>query len=51
MLLVTHDVDEVSRLADRLCVLDQGEARATGTARQVLADPAARALLLGDPPA
>ena len=51
MLLVTHDVDEVSRLADRLCVLDQGEARATGTPAEVLADPAARALLLGDPPA
>ena len=51
MLLVTHDVDEVSKLADRLCVLDQGEARATGTPREVLADPVARALLLGDPPA
>jgi molybdate transport system ATP-binding protein len=51
MLLVTHDVDEVSKLADRLCVLDQGDARATGTPREVLADPVARALLLGDPPA
>jgi molybdate transport system ATP-binding protein len=51
MLLVTHDVDEVSKLADRLCVLDQGGDRATGTPREVLADPVARALLLGDPPA
>jgi len=49
MLLVTHDVDEVSKLADRLCVLDQGEVRATGTPRDILRDPAARALLLGDP--
>jgi molybdate transport system ATP-binding protein len=48
MLLVTHDVDEVSRLADRLCVLDQGAVCTTGTPQEVLAQPAARALLLGD---
>ncbi len=48
MLLVTHDVDEVVRLADRLCVLDQGRVRLTGRAEAVLAEPAIRALLLGD---
>lgn len=51
MLLVSHDVDEVAKLADRLCVLDQGEVRAVGTPREVLSEPAARSLLLGDPPA
>lgn len=48
MLLVTHDVDEVARLADRLCVMDEGQVRRTGPAGEVLEDPAVRALLLGD---
>ena len=48
MLLVTHDVDEVARLADRLCVLDAGQVRMSGPPGEVLKDPAARALLLGD---
>ena len=48
MLLVTHDVDEVSRLADRLCILDQGRVCLTGRPEAVLAEPAIRSLLLGD---
>jgi len=48
MLLVTHDVDEVARLADRLCILDQGRVCLTGRPDEVLAQPAIRALLLGD---
>jgi molybdate transport system ATP-binding protein len=48
MLLVTHDVDEVARLADRLCILDQGRVCLIGPPEVVLAQPAIRALLLGD---
>ncbi len=48
MLLVTHDVDEVARLADRLCILDQGRVCLIGRPDEVLAEPAIRALLLGD---
>lgn len=48
MLLVTHDVDEVARLADRLCILDQGRVCLIGRPEDVLAEPAIRALLLGD---
>ena len=48
MLLVTHDVDEVARLADRLCIMDQGRVCLIGRPDEVLAQPAIRALLLGD---
>ena len=48
MLLVTHDVDEVARLADRLCILDQGQVCLSGRPDEVLTQPAIRALLLGD---
>ncbi len=48
MLLVSHDVDEVARLADTLCVLDGGHLRFTGSAADVLSDPEARALLTGE---
>ena len=48
LLLVTHDVDEVARLADRLCVLDEGRVRHVGPPAEVLSRPDARALLLGD---
>lgn len=51
LLLVTHDVDEVARLADRLCVLDAGQVRHVGTPGEVLGMPEARALLFGDPDA
>lgn len=37
MLYVTHSVDEASRLADTLLVLDQGKVRAVGAAAEVLA--------------
>jgi molybdate transport system ATP-binding protein len=37
MLYVTHSVDEASRLADTLVVLDQGKVRAVGAAAEVLA--------------
>ena len=48
MLLVSHDVDEVARLADRLCIMDQGRVCLIGRPDEVLAEPAIRALLLGD---
>ncbi|MDZ7938554.1 MAG: molybdenum ABC transporter ATP-binding protein [Rhodoferax sp.] len=37
MLYVTHSVDEASRLADTLVVLEQGKVRAAGAATEVLA--------------
>lgn len=48
MLLVSHDIDEVVRLADRICVIDAGSVCATGTPEDVLSEPSTRALLLGD---
>ena len=48
MLLVSHDIDEVARLADRIAVLDAGRIVAEGPPQDVLAEPGARALLLGD---
>ena len=48
MLLVTHDVDEVARLADRLCILDKGRVCGTGRPEDLLSQPAVRSLLLGD---
>ena len=47
MLYVTHSVDEASRLADTLVVLDQGKVRAVGPAAEVLAQVDTR-LSLGD---
>jgi molybdate transport system ATP-binding protein len=40
ILLVTHDLDEAAALADRLCVIDQGETLQTGRAADLLAAPA-----------
>ncbi|MFN3583165.1 ATP-binding cassette domain-containing protein [Phenylobacterium sp.] len=48
MLLVSHDIDEVARLSDRICVLDRGAVVASGAPGEVLARPRARTLLLGD---
>lgn len=45
VLLVTHDIDEAERLADRLIVLDAGRLRAEGPVAAVLSDPAALHLL------
>jgi molybdate transport system ATP-binding protein len=39
ILLVTHDLDEAAKLADRLCVLDRGEILQTGRPADVLAAP------------
>ncbi len=40
IVLVTHDIDEVVALADRMCVLDGGETLQTGLPRDLLAAPA-----------
>lgn len=52
VLLVTHDIDEAVRLADRILVLEGGRAIATGSAAELRAseDAAVRAYF-GDPPA
>ncbi|HSV02181.1 MAG TPA: ABC transporter ATP-binding protein [Phenylobacterium sp.] len=48
MLLVTHDIDEVVRLADRIALLDRGEVRLEGATSQVLESPLARELVWGE---
>ncbi len=40
VLLVTHDLREAFRLADRVVILDSGRARQTGTPREILESPA-----------
>ena len=40
VILVTHDLDDVIRLADRMCVLNGGQILQTGTVEQVMAKPA-----------
>jgi molybdate transport system ATP-binding protein len=50
MLLVTHDLDEVARLADRIALLDEGRVRLTGEPAAVLSDPLARELVFGELP-
>ena len=40
VILVTHDLDDVIRLADRMCVLNGGQILQTGTVEQVMAHPA-----------
>lgn len=45
VILVTHDMDEAQRLADRMVVIDHGRAVAAGTAAEVLCDPAALRVL------
>ena len=39
--LVTHDIDEAQRLADRMVVIEAGHAVSSGTAAEVLCDPRA----------
>ena len=39
VILVTHDLDDVVRLADRMCVLNGGQILQTGTVEQVMAHP------------
>lgn len=48
MLLVTHDLDEVSRLSDRIALIDEGAIRLTGRPDAVLSDPVARELVWGE---
>jgi len=52
IVLVTHDIDEAARLADRICVIDHGETLQTGRPAELLAAPAnarvAAALDLGN---
>ncbi|MGH3390570.1 MAG: ABC transporter ATP-binding protein [Actinomadura sp.] len=48
MMLVEHDVAFVSRLADRMTVLDLGEVIAEGTAAEVTSDPRVIAAYLGE---
>jgi molybdate transport system ATP-binding protein len=40
IVLVTHDIDEVVALADRMCVLDRGETLQAGLPADLLAAPA-----------
>jgi len=40
VILVTHDLDDVVRLADRMCVLNRGQILQTGTVEEVMARPA-----------
>jgi molybdate transport system ATP-binding protein len=42
IVLVTHDIDEASGLADRMCVIDHGETLQTGRPAELLAAPANR---------
>jgi molybdate transport system ATP-binding protein len=40
VILVTHDLDDVKRLADRICVLNRGRILQTGAVEAVMAGPA-----------
>ena len=40
VILVTHDLDDAARLADRMCVLNGGKIREIGTVEEVMARPA-----------
>jgi osmoprotectant transport system ATP-binding protein len=40
IVLVTHDIDEALRLADRIVVLDRGRVVQVGTPREILSNPA-----------
>jgi molybdate transport system ATP-binding protein len=40
VILVTHDLDDVVRLADRMCVMNGGKILQTGTVEDVMARPA-----------
>ncbi len=47
IVLVEHDLDLVTAIADRLTVLDAGRVVATGTTADVVRDPAVRSLFVG----
>ena len=42
VILVTHDLDDVVRLADRICVMRRGQILQTGPVEQVMARPASK---------
>ncbi|HKV46096.1 MAG TPA: energy-coupling factor transporter ATPase [bacterium] len=50
LVIVSHDMEEVARLSDRLCVLHDGAVVATGTPREVFSDGARLAALGLAPP-
>jgi energy-coupling factor transport system ATP-binding protein len=50
LILVSHDLEELSRVVERVIVLDQGRVTADGPARQVLSDGAALASIGLDVP-
>jgi energy-coupling factor transport system ATP-binding protein len=35
VVLVSHDLDEVAEVADRVCILEEGKVRVTGTLEEV----------------
>jgi energy-coupling factor transport system ATP-binding protein len=50
LILVSHDLEELARVVERVIVLDQGRVAADGPARQVLSDAAALAAVGLDVP-
>ena len=40
VVLVTHDLDDVTRLADRICVMHKGRILQSGSVAEVMARPA-----------
>ncbi len=48
IIYVSHNIDEITRLADRVIVLHAGKVAATGNVADVLNQPAMQQLILGD---